>query len=91
VAQQLRAVTVLVEDQGLISSTHLAAYNHLLTPVPGEPSPSSGLQGHCKHLGHRQNTLILKQDKHLASGSQYWDYRLPHTIQQKQFMFFLTK
>jgi hypothetical protein len=39
----VRAVDVLPEDLGLISSIYMAAY--VVTPVPGDLTPSSGLYG----------------------------------------------
>jgi hypothetical protein len=41
-AQLLLALVALTEVQGPISSTHMVAHNHG-TPVPGDPTPSSGL------------------------------------------------
>lgn len=32
-----------------VSSTHMTSYNHLLTPVSGDPMPSSGFHGHQAH------------------------------------------
>lgn len=43
-AQLIRAVAVLPEDQGSIPSTSIAA--HTITPVPKDPLPSSGLHRH---------------------------------------------
>jgi hypothetical protein len=34
---------------GLILSTHMLAYSYLLTPVPGDPTPSSNL---CRHQAY---------------------------------------
>ena len=38
--QQLGVLTVLLEDPGLIPSIHMVAYNHLLTLVLGDLTPS---------------------------------------------------
>ena len=36
-------------------SQHLHSHkNPSVTPVPGDPMPSSGLQGHCMHVVDRQ-------------------------------------
>lgn len=43
-AQQLRALAAILKDPGSIPN--MAAYNYLLTPVPGPLVPSSGLNGH---------------------------------------------
>jgi hypothetical protein len=53
-------LVALPEDPGLIPSTHMAAHRHMLTLVPGDPTPSSGFNRHCMHVVHilkcRQNT-----------------------------------
>jgi hypothetical protein len=49
-AQWLRTPAALLEDLGLISSTHIAAHNYLYAiPIPRDPMPSSGLPGHHIH------------------------------------------
>lgn len=61
-ARWLRALRILPEDPGLVPSTHMAALNHL-TPVLGDLMPSSGLQGNCMHMVHR-NTYRQNTDTH---------------------------
>lgn len=41
-APQLGALAALPGDSGLIPSAHMAAHNHLLIPVPGDLTPTSG-------------------------------------------------
>jgi hypothetical protein len=52
--QWLRALTVLLKDPDLSLSTQMP-----VTPLPGDPVPTSGLYGHCIHVAyrhtHRQN------------------------------------
>ena len=47
-ARGLRALAALPEDPGLIPCTYII-HNHLLTLVPGDLMPSSGLLGHQEH------------------------------------------
>lgn len=51
--------------QSSTPSTHLAALNPLLTPVPGDPTPSSGLHRHQAHKWYRftcrKNTHTCKK------------------------------
>lgn len=35
-----------LEDPGLIPSIYMVVHNQLRIPVPGDPTPSSDLQGH---------------------------------------------
>jgi hypothetical protein len=60
-AQQLRGLAALPEDQSLILRIHMAAHNPLefLTPVLGNLMPLPGLCGYSMHMVHntcRQNT-----------------------------------
>jgi hypothetical protein len=41
--QQLRALDVLPENSGLVSSTHVGGSQASTTPVPGDPTSSFGL------------------------------------------------
>lgn len=52
VAQQVRAFSALAEDLGLIPTTHIRQHKLPVTLVPRDPMPSSGLQGHSKHMVH---------------------------------------
>jgi hypothetical protein len=52
-AQWLKPLAALPEDLGSISSTHMMAHNHPITPVPGDPTPSSGVHGKCAHVVHK--------------------------------------
>jgi hypothetical protein len=45
VAQWLASLTALLEDPGLIPSTHMVAQPSYMTPVPGGLTSSSGLLG----------------------------------------------
>lgn len=51
-AQQLRILAVLLENLGSIASTHMVAYNWLLSLLPGNLMPSCGSCGYCMHI-HR--------------------------------------
>jgi hypothetical protein len=63
--QQSRALAALTEDLGSISSTYKAAHNLLLTPVPGDTVPSSGLCWNCIHdvhiHTHTQTNIYIKE------------------------------
>ena len=48
-AQGLRALAALPEDLSLIPSTHMAASKLSATPVPENPTPSSGLLEYKEH------------------------------------------
>lgn len=48
--QQLRALTVLTEEQDWVSCTHTKSYNYPVTPVPADPEPS--LASTCMHMTH---------------------------------------
>jgi hypothetical protein len=39
----LRTLIVLVEDPGSVPSSHITAHSCLLTLIPGDPMPLSGL------------------------------------------------
>lgn len=49
-AQQLRAFDVLLEDPGSGPSTHMAAHQLSVIPVPGDPVPSSDFHRHQAHM-----------------------------------------
>ena len=59
-ARLLRALAALAEDLGQSPSILVADPNFLLTPVPGDPVPSSGLCWYYMHATptFRQNTAI---------------------------------
>lgn len=62
-AQQLGTMATLPEDLSLIPSIHMADH---VTPVPGHPMPSSGLQGHHTHIAQtyiQVNTHTHKKKK----------------------------
>jgi hypothetical protein len=40
-AQWLRSTTALAEEQDLVPRIHVTTYDGQLTPVPGNPDPSS--------------------------------------------------
>lgn len=40
---QARALAILTENWGLLPSTHMEAQRSPITPVTGDPMPSSGL------------------------------------------------
>lgn len=62
-AQQLRAIVVLAEDQGSVSSTLMVAQNILeLHPVPGDSMPSSDCY---KHQACTQCTYIHACKTHI--------------------------
>lgn len=54
-------------SQNSILGTHKAVvHNHLLTPILGDPTPSSGLCGYCMNVVHRhtfRQTLKNKTSK----------------------------
>lgn len=51
--QQLSEQAALPEDLGSVSSKHMTVHNHLPTPVLGDPTHFSGLQGsHQTHVWH---------------------------------------
>lgn len=47
----IRALTAPLENLGSMPSTHMAAYNGLLTPVPEYLMPPFGPCRHCMHNG----------------------------------------
>ena len=47
--QQLKALTALPKERGLIPST-VESYHSPGTPVPGDLKSSPGLQGYCIHM-----------------------------------------
>lgn len=47
--QWLKAPAILLEDLGLVPSTHVTAHN-LYTPVPGNLTPSTGLFRKSIHM-----------------------------------------
>lgn len=49
-AQQLRAFDVLLEAPGSGPSTHMAAHQLSVIPVPGDPVPSSDFHRHQAHM-----------------------------------------
>ena len=51
-AQGSRALAALAEDPGLIPRTQYGSSHQVLSPIPGEPTPSSDLQGHKTCGGH---------------------------------------
>jgi hypothetical protein len=58
-AEGLRAHWLLFsEDQALIPNNYVA----VLTPVPGDSVPPSGLQGHCMHILHRHLCKAFMQN-----------------------------
>lgn len=51
-AQCLKAQTTLLGDLNLIPSTYMTIQPPSVTPVLGEPTPSSGPLGHQEHTWH---------------------------------------
>jgi hypothetical protein len=45
-AQEFRALAALSEDPGSVPRIHMRANNSLLTPVPEDPTVSSGIHKH---------------------------------------------
>lgn len=48
-AQQLRALTALPMDPGSVTTTHQAAPQESVAPVPDDPTPSSGICRYCRY------------------------------------------
>ena len=46
--QKLSVLATLAKDQGLILNTHIGG-SQLVTSIPGDPNPFSGL---CRHHSH---------------------------------------
>lgn len=46
---QLKALVALVEDLGMVPSTHIAAHNSMLTPMPWDLILSSSLHRDQEH------------------------------------------
>lgn len=68
-AQLLIALDVLVEDQGSVPSNHTVAHNHLLIPVPGDPTFSLASLGTRHEHGantyrHADIQMYIHTDKH---------------------------
>lgn len=61
---QLRALAAFPQEPGSAPRTYMAAHNHLLAPVPGNPTSSLGLHGHQTHKVfipiHRQILTDIK-------------------------------
>lgn len=55
--QQLRSLTVFIEDLPLVFSTHP---KQLITSLPGYLKPSSGLHGYCMHMAHTQLSKYVR-------------------------------
>lgn len=58
-------MAALLEDPGLSPSTHIAAH---VTPIPGSPVHSSGIQVYCMDVVHR---LTGSQNTHTAFYSMW--------------------
>ena len=58
-SQKLRALVVLSEDPGWISSTHMAANSNQLTLLTEGTEPSSGLCKYCMHTIHIHASKIF--------------------------------
>jgi hypothetical protein len=52
-AQWIKAIAVPAEDPRSVPNTRMAIHNYLLTPVPGDPTPSSGLFRYCMHCAYQ--------------------------------------
>lgn len=61
-------LAALAEDLGFVSRAHTTAHNHLTTPVPGSPEPSSGIVGavqmFCTNPACRQTRVLINTGKH---------------------------
>lgn len=55
-AHRLRVLAVLPEDLCSIPSTHMTAYNCLVTPVPGDPAPPLILRAPGMYTVQRHHT-----------------------------------
>lgn len=67
-AQQLGTMATLPEDLSLIPSIHMADH---VTPVPGHPMPSSGLQGHHTHTHIAQTYIQVNTHTHKKKKNHY--------------------
>ena len=64
-ALQIKTPAIVVEDLGLIPSTHMVTHNHL-TPVPGPLTPSSDI---CRHQAHMWCVNIhCEQSTHICKN-----------------------
>lgn len=57
-----RLLVLLLDDLGLISSTHMVAHNLSATPIPGHLMSYTGLLRHCIHMVYR---CVCRQDTHI--------------------------
>lgn len=55
-----RLLVLLLDDLGLISSTHMVAHNLSATPIPGHLMSYTGLLRHCIHI----TICVCRQDTH---------------------------
>ena len=61
-AQWLRALTIFPEDLSSISSSHIIAHTHLLSPALGNPMPPFGLQGHPHTCTQTHTYVYIKKN-----------------------------
>jgi hypothetical protein len=69
-AQWLRTLSALPEDQCLIPSIYMGTHICLLTPVPKGLVLSSGFCEHCTHVVHIHT---CKQNTHMHNNKQIID------------------
>ena len=62
-AQSLRALTAIPEDLGSVPSTYMAAHNPWQFQWILDPSPFSGLCGHCMYVCGAQTYMQTKTKK----------------------------
>lgn len=86
--QHLRALTALVEDPGLIPSTHMAAYNHLIDITPSSQESNSLFWPVDTRHSHGTQTCRQKLELYISTEKKvilfFTDYMnntpLPHIL-----------
>lgn len=63
-AQQSRALAALAESLGSISTTHMVPHDHLITSIPGDPTPSLASPGNV-HIWYNNHTYMQAKYPHI--------------------------